>query len=455
MNPSTNHRAVELRRWQYRIFAGIWITYFTYYLCRVNMPVAGDPLCKQFGWSNTQFGYVVSALTVMYAIGQFINGQLADRFGSRAIASLGAFGSVAINLAIYGLLLGGSFFSENPRMILIYLIGLWGINGFFQAMGWSPMVRMMAHWYPDRHRGNIMGALGTCYQFGAAFANLLALFLIGYYVTRLQGDWRMVFLVPAALFALVGAGFYLLVRNRPEDVGLPPVNLEEPSSHPADSGGKDLLIRNVMQTLSNPFLWIVAGSFLFLDITRYGFINWLPMYLTERHVQQSSELIEQFKLIVKVCVLPLGGSVGVILAGWATDRFFGSRRAPVIAIFLVLLGLLSAAFPFIPTQNTVAMIAVLGLVGICTYGPHILMVGHAAQDFGKKSNAAGAAGFIDALGYVGASLAGAPAGLLIDKFGFTAAFITFGIMAILGALLACVLWTVHPTAPSPSTTPRR
>lgn len=39
--------------------------------------------------------------------------------------------------------------------------------------------------------------------------------------------------------------------------------------------------------------------------------------------------------------------------------------------------------------------AVVAAVGFCTYGPHILMVGHAAQDFGKKSGASGAAGLID------------------------------------------------------------
>jgi sugar phosphate permease len=478
VNSSTNNQAAELRRWQYRIFAGVWITYFTYYLCRLNMPVAGTNLQKEFEWSKSEFGMVLSALTIMYAIGQFINGQLADRFGTRTIASLGAFGSVVMNLAVYVLLLGGTLILTdpntgcdipllrfrvgeamilmNPKSVLLCMIFFWGVNGFFQAMGWSPMVRMMAHWYPDRHRGNIMGLLGTCYQFGAAFGTLLALFLTGYYVTQFQGDWRMVFLVPAVLFALVGTGFFLLARNRPEDVGLPPVNPEEAPLHSSHPGGESLLFRNVVRTLSNPYLWVVAGSFLFLDITRYGFINWLPNYLTEQqHDKNSSQLLAQFLLIVKICILPLGGSVGVIVAGWATDRFFGSRRAPVIAIFLVLLGLLSAAFPFVPTHNTVAMIVVVGLIGFCTYGPHILMVGHAAQDFGKKSNAAGAAGFIDALGYVGASLAGFPAGWLIDKFGkhgFTAAFIAFGIMAILGALLACVLWTVHPTAPSPSTT---
>ena len=32
--------------------------------------------------------------------------------------------------------------------------------------------------------------------------------------------------MPAVMFAVVGVFFFLMIRNRPEDVGLPPVNVE-------------------------------------------------------------------------------------------------------------------------------------------------------------------------------------------------------------------------------------
>ena len=174
-------------------------------------------------------------------------------------------------------------------------------------MGWAPMVRMMAHWYPAEHRGKVMGFLGMSYQFGGAFASLLALFLTGYYATTLHGDWRLVFLVPAAVFAVVGIAFYTLVRNRPEDVGLPAVNPDDIAPH--GSGGATIS-GNVWRTLTNPHLWVVAGSFLLLDFNRYGFVNWLPTFLQEQNVGHASPLMKEFQLIAKVCILPLGGSAG-------------------------------------------------------------------------------------------------------------------------------------------------
>jgi sugar phosphate permease len=149
---------------------------------------------------------------------------------------------------------------------------------------------------------------------------------------------------------------------------------------------------------------------------------------------------------MKLCIHPLAGSIGAVVAGWATDRFFGGRRAPVIAILLLCLGAFSYVFTCIDPNNTALVVVMVALVGFCTYGPHILMVGHAAQDFGKKAGAAGAAGFIDAMGYVGATLAGWGAGALIDAKGYAFAFRIFGSAGIIGAAFACIIWKVKPHA---------
>jgi OPA family glycerol-3-phosphate transporter-like MFS transporter len=184
-------------------------------------------------------------------------------------------------------------------------------------------------------------------------------------------------------------------------------------------------------------------TFFLLDMNRYGFVNWLPDFLAE-----SGESIGiggfGFKEVMKRIIHPLAGSVGAIAAGWATDRFFKGRRAPVIALLLALLGALSIVFPYLDPSNAGLVIFMIAAIGFCTYGPHILMVGHAAQDFGKKSGAAGAAGFIDGMGYIGASLAGWGAGVMITRYGYEFTFIFFGAAAIIGALSVCLIWKAGP-----------
>jgi len=446
MSSASSGSSPELRRWQRRIFASVWITYFAFYLCRYNMPVAKIPIGETFGFDKTGTGQILTIWAILYAIGQFINGQLADRFGTRRIVTLGVFGSVAMNLAVFALVFWADPATARATLVHWGLMIFWGANGFFQAMGWSPMVRLMTHWFPIEGRGRIMGVLGTCYQFGGAAASLLALFLTGYYVTKFDGDWRAAFWVPAVLFSLVGLGFLLAARNRPEDVGLPPVGADDAA--PAPQGFRQgTLAGNILRTVRNPYLWVVAGSFFMLDVNRYGFVNWLPDYLKDAQgADAATSFVKYFKEMMKLCIHPLAGSAGAIVAGWATDRFFGGRRAPVIAVLLVLLGCFTFLFPFIDCSNTALVVAVVAIIGFCTYGPHVLMVGHAAQDFGKKSGAAGAAGFIDGIGYIGVSLAGVGAGAMIDAYGYKTTFLTFGWAAILGAALAAIIWRVRPTS---------
>jgi sugar phosphate permease len=288
-----------------------------------------------------------------------------------------------------------------------------------------------------------MGLLGTCYQLGAAFSWFLTFFIVRYYSANLGGNWRIVFLVPAVLFAIVGIFFYLLIRDTPEELELPAVEQNDKSENITNGSHRTTIAQNVLKTLKNPYIWIVAGAFFMLDVNRYGFVNWLPAFLDSKELSNGLSGFN-FTTVMNRCIHPLAGGAGAIIAGWATDRFFKGSRAPVIAILLLLLGISSIIFPYIATGNMWLTMLVIAFIGFCTYGPHILMVGHAAQDFGKKTGAAGAAGFIDGMGYIGASLAGYGAGLIIKMYGYEINFVIFGLAAICGAILICFIWKAGP-----------
>ena len=123
-----------------------------FYFCRTNMPVAKSTLADTFSWSAAEIGMIFTALTLMYALGQFINGQLGDRFGTRLIVTIGCAGSVLMNLAVFGVLAAAPPNNMSPSAILKLLVFFWGINGFFQAMGWSPIVKAMLEQLAPRER---------------------------------------------------------------------------------------------------------------------------------------------------------------------------------------------------------------------------------------------------------------------------------------------------------------
>ena len=48
------------RHWQYRIFAISWLSYASFYLCRVNIAVALPAIRVDLGWDRTTIGLIGS-----------------------------------------------------------------------------------------------------------------------------------------------------------------------------------------------------------------------------------------------------------------------------------------------------------------------------------------------------------------------------------------------------------
>lgn len=420
------------KSWQVRTFVTIWITYGSFYLCRANMSFALPGIAAEFGYSKTLLGLLGTSLFITYSLGQFVNGQLGDKFGARKLVFTGMIVSALLNIVF-------SFSTAFAFMLIV-----WSLNGYFQAMGWSPQVKTMANWFTVAQRGKWMGLMGSCYQIGNAYSWLLASVLAASF------GWRVVFWVPAILFLISSIHFVLRLRNAPEEVGLPPIEQlrkikagEVISKEEGGSSGSTVKAdvhlgfkKTILICVTNPRIWAVSVAFLCLDIIRYGFFYWAPVYLIEA---QGAAITTAG---LKIAVLPLAGSAGAIVTGWATGRFFQNRRAPVIAICLFTLALFSWLFYTAPPGAWFWSLICLAVIGFCTYGPHVLMVGHAAQDFAGRKAAASAAGFIDGWGYIGAAMTGVFTGWLVENYGWGAGFWYWIIAAIVAGLIMVALWTV-------------
>lgn len=408
--------------WRKRILFTAIITYSTFYLVRVNMSIAMPGIMQEFGFSKTVMGGVLSALLIAYAVGQFVNGQLGDKLGARRLVTLGILGSGILNL-LFGFSAGISV------MILI-----WGLNGFFQSMGWAPSVKTIANWFPRRMRGKAGGLMGMSYQMGNAYSWALAGF-----VTGLLG-WRWAFWVPAIIFLLLGIHWFIRIRNAPEEEGLPTVEEAENGIEKCEKRSDHHLgfVANLKCVLLNHRIWVVGLGLLFLNIVRYGFIDWAPTYLFE--VQGASISTAAYKAML----FPIAGIVGGVFAGYVSDKYFGYRRAPICVIMLILLAVFAWLYPNIPGSNWIISLGILMLVGFMTFGPHVAMVTIIPMDFASRKAASSAAGFIDGMGYIGATVTGIGSGFLIDSFGWNAAFDFWVLSAVVAAILMAVLWKYKP-----------
>jgi len=156
----------EYRLWRYRVFALSWLAYGGFYLCRKNFSIAMPLLSQDQGFTKDDFAMVLFFYSLFYALGQFYNGFLSDKFGPRLIVGIGLFLSVLANI-----------FMGFGAALLVFGF-LLCINGIGQSTGWSGTVKNMAPWFRRKERGVVMSWWSTCYVIGAVAAAGLATFVV-------------------------------------------------------------------------------------------------------------------------------------------------------------------------------------------------------------------------------------------------------------------------------------
>jgi sugar phosphate permease len=433
----------EFSRSQRRTLVALWLTYGSFYLCRVNVGPVRTAIEKDLSIGAVEMGIVLGSLKIGYAIGELVNGQLAERFGPKRVLLGGMVGSLAANVlfatavglaATFGIapflpplahwlgLFAPSGYAVAPIAALLAALAF--LNGYCQAAGWPPTVKMMSNWFTAHQRGRMMGVLGTSYQLGSA----MTIFGAGLLATAF-GNWRAALLVPAAIFSISTVHAFVRIQERPE----------APTEGVAAGTPLRLRMRDAMRvTLTNPRIWVLALGLFGLDVVRYGFLDWAPGHLQKAHASGLSAAA------LKTAVLPLAGAAGALVSGWITDRFFESRRAPLITLLLGAVGLLTLLYARIVDLGTAPTVVCLAAIGFCLYGAQILIVGTAAQDFARVGATAAAAGFIDFMGYMGAFSGDIVTGWLLKTRDFGAAITFWAAAALAAAVIVATLWKARP-----------
>lgn len=414
-----------LLRLQLRTFALTWLSYASYYLTRKNLSVTKSRLHDGLGVSTTELGIIDTAYLASYALGQFINGALGDRIGSRRLIALGMLGSAAMAL-------GFGLSSSVPLFLLCF-----ALNGAMQSTGWPGNVKAMQPFFPSGTRGRVMGLWTTNYQAGGLIATALATFLL----VRL--GWRAAFIGPALWVASIGVLIRLFLVERPEERGLPPVE-PEPRLAPGTASAPAATTSPPGPTLGRllrlPVLWTLGTAYFGIKLIRYSLLFWLPFYL-KQHLHYSEGAAGYLSLPFE-----LGGIIGSIGVGWLSDRYFRTRRLWLTSPLLLLLGGGLLLYQRVGGAGVLVNVALLALVGFLLFGPDSLLSGTTAQDLGGRHATARVAGIINGMGSVGAIFSPMLVARVTERLGWDALFLGFCGLTVLSSLLLAASAALVPAA---------
>ena len=416
-------------RLRFQVFLGIFIGYAGFYLIRNNISLVAPLLLDSGQLTTVGIGLISNAVLIAYGFSKFFSATISDRSNARYFLPIGLALSAVANLAV-------AFIPAVSATVVMFATVMF-INGWVQGMGWPPSGRVLVHWFSTNERGWKTAIWNTAHNVGGMGVGALA--ALGLAIT---GDsWQSAFWVPAVGALVVAAVAFLMIRDRPEAVGLPPIeeHRNDPPKVEADLGEFEQLSywRIIAKhVLFNRVMVFLALANVFIYSLRYGVLSWSPTYLSEHHGMSLAQGIAGFSLF------ELAGIFGTLACGWISDKVFRGNRSWTGIAFMVGTGVFLVAYWLAPVGTPYwVLMVLLFFIGAFIYGP-VMLIGLQALDMSARHVAGTAAGFTGLFGYVfGATLASTGVGWVVHHFGWGT---TYGLLTLSVVLTVVLLLFVLP-----------
>lgn len=386
---------------QMRLLITLFVAYTAAYISRTNLSPALDAIGTDFGLTAAQVGLLPTLFAIPYALGQVVNGSLADHFRPRNFIAIGLLGSAAANVLF-------SVVSSYPL-----LLALWCLNGCFQSMIWTPIVAIMATEYQDSMRPRAMFAISMTLIAGY----LIAWAVSGFLTSAIS--WRWAFRSAGLITGVLGIGCFIALGDTQR-------NHAKSEAH---IGAAEPVSRaSVMHLVFGTDLF-----FLLLGCTVNGFVrdsimNWAPKMLVD------TQGIDLSSALGVVLIIPIINFLGIQF-GKTVYQKQGQRVRLSCATLLGLCALFSLLLTVSYRLSPLMCTILLGLCSAMAYGINPLLTAFLPMDYQSLGRVGMAAGLIDALIYVGSAFSGTFAGLLHDHLGWSAVFASWTFFSILGMLM--------------------
>ena len=430
----------SLKWWQWETLLVTMGGYALYYVIRKNLSIA-MPLLGEIGVSKVQLGAFLTAGGIVYGVGRFLNGIVADRNSARKVMAVGLFICSTVNV-LFGfsdfIVLGSAAPVVSGGVAaataLVWTMGIvWVVNQYFQGMGVGPCIKTLPKWFPPEELStkqsiwNLSHSVGA----GAVFA------LCGWVLIPAFHSWRLCFIVPAAIAAAGGVAVLFLFKDDPSIVGLGIASQTSQTPQTSQTSQtpqtyKSYVARHVFR---NPRVWTIAIADFFVYTVRFAALDWGIVLLMETKglsLASATTLCFVFEIV--------GGNLGMVVAGWATDRFFGSRAHRTSVVCMAGAAAAIAAFWSVPASAPLAAkLLPFMAIGFFIYGPQALL-GVATTQQATPRAAGVAGGFVGIFSYASTILSGIGFGFVAQRWGWNAAYATILAAALAGGGVLALMW---------------
>lgn len=384
-----------------RTFWGATAAYSLFYLCRLSMGVVKKPLIDEGLFSAVELGVIASAFYFVYAVGKFVNGFIADYCNVRRYMATGLIISSVINLLMGLVGLGNGYAGFPSYAVYLIFVLLWGINGWVLSMGSPSGIVSLSRWFPQSRRGTYYSIFCSTPYIGEALSMIITGFIVAAF------GWEYGF-IASAFGGFIGVGIILAsVSDTPQSKGLPSIQeIYEEEIKPVDKLPTKEIQRFVLR---HPAIWIIAVSCAFINLTKYGIMEWGVLYLqgARDYSLESASWIIGFSAIFAI--------VGTVGAGWLSDSVFkGDRVKPALISGFVSLAALGLFL--LVDGNRWVMAVFVSVFSLAVGVLYCIVSGLMAIDIVPRKATGAALGIVGISSYMTIGIQNIVSGLLIDRF---------------------------------------
>jgi len=401
---------IKIGNFRWRIVVLLFFATTINYIDRQVLGILAPLLQLEFGWSESDYGFIIMAFQAAYAIGLISMGTLLDKIGTRI--------GFIISISLWSL---AGMAHAAARSVFSFAVARFAL-GIGESVNFPAAIKTVAEWFPKKERALATGIFNSGPNVGAILTPLLIP------VIALKWGWQWAFILTGAL-GFVWLLFWIPLYRKPESQKL----LTETE--------RTYILQDDLETETKKLPWksiisykqtwgICLARFL-TDPIWWFFLYWLPKFLNSNY---NINLTNIGLPLIVIYVVSIGGS---IFGGWLSSFMINRGKNPVAARKLTIFFMALLVVPIFFTSFTSNVWMAVLLISMATFAHQ----GYAANIFTIVSdifpkNAIGSVvGLSGFAGAIGGVLFSGAVGLILELTG--SYYVIFGIASV--AYLLCWL----------------
>ena len=335
---AAGHRNVGRYRWA--VPALLFLATTVCYMDRQILGLLKPVLDRDLGWSETAYGDIVAAFSLMYAFGYLLGGRLMDRLGVRRGLSLAVVGW-SLSVAAHALM----------TTVLGFKIAR-GALGLMEGGNFPASIKAIREWFPPHERALATGLFNAGSNVGAIVTPITLPFVVAAF------GWRAAFVLAGMLglgWIALWLRFYHAPERHPRVSDAELAYIRDGDSGPAAS-------QSWRQALRHRGTLAYTAGMLLTSPVWWFYLNWVPGFLNTRFG------VNMMASIAPLVTIYLLADVGSVTGGWLSSRLIRAGAAPLRARLIAMLLMAACTMPVALVSQASAMWPAVLLIALAAAG---------------------------------------------------------------------------------------